>query len=138
MNGFYRLLNFGIHGDHNGSLVALERHNEIPFDIQRVYYIWGTKFNVIRGKHAHVNLEQIIICVSGSCEFTLDNGLGVRKKVILNSPDKGLYLASMVWREFTNFSEDCVIIVIASLPYFEDDCIRSYTEFVNKAKKLSA
>lgn len=106
----------------------------IPFDIQRIYYIWGTKFDVIRGKHAHLNLEQIIICVSGSCEFTLDNGVDLREKVILDSPCKGLYVSSMVWREFTKFSDDCVIVVIASLPYLESDYIRSYDKFISIVK----
>lgn len=132
----YKILDFAIHGDYNGSLIALERGADIPFDIQRIYYIWGTKFDVIRGKHAHLNLKQIIICISGSCEFTLDNGLGRRETVLLDRPDKGLFLSSMVWREFTKFSRDCVIVVIASLPYLESDYIRSYEEFVNRARNF--
>lgn len=134
MNSFYKIIDFVVHGDYNGNLVALERGGVIPFDIQRIYYIWGTKFDVIRGKHAHLNLEQIIICVSGSCEFTLDNGVDLREKVILDSPCKGLYVSSMVWREFTKFSDDCVIVVIASLPYLESDYIRSYDKFISIVK----
>lgn len=134
MKDSYRIIDFTVHGDYNGSLIALERGVDIPFEIQRVYYIWGTKFDVIRGKHAHLHLEQIIICLSGSCEFTLDNGLGLREKIILDSPCKGLHISSMVWREFTKFSADCVILVIASLPYIDSDYIRSYQEFIRKVK----
>ena len=70
----YQLLDFPVHGDHGGNLIALEKGKDFPFDIKRVYYIYGTKPNIVRGKHAHKNLEQVIVCVAGSCDFVLDNG----------------------------------------------------------------
>ena len=70
----YSLIDFKVHGDYSGSLVALEKGEDFPFDIKRVYYIWGTQKDVLRGKHAHRKLEQVIICTSGSCDFILDNG----------------------------------------------------------------
>lgn len=128
----YKLLNFKIKGDHTGSLVALEQGDAFPFDLKRVYYIWGTERNVVRGRHAHKKLEQVIICVAGSCDFMLDNG--VKKTVVsLNSPSQGLYIKHNVWREFTNFSTDCVVMVLASEHYDEQDYIKNYDEFLRIA-----
>lgn len=124
----YELLEFKIIGDERGSLVALEGNHDIPFDVKRVYYIWGTGASVIRGKHAHRRLKQVIFCLSGSCDFILDNGRD-REVVSLNRPDIGLYIKSGVWREFTNFSDDCVVMVLASEHYDESDYIRDYKEF---------
>ena len=124
----YDLLNFKVRGDHTGNLIAIEGGIDFPFDIKRVYYIWGTDANVIRGKHAHRSLEQIIICTSGSCDFILDNG-NTRETVHLDNPAVGLYIKSNIWREFTNFSPDCVIMVLASEHYDEQDYIRDYEQF---------
>ena len=129
----YQLINFKIHGDYNGKLVALEQGDSIPFDIKRVYYIWDTKSNIIRGKHAHKKLEQIIICVSGSCDFILDDGKE-RQTVHLNNPAQGLYIKSNIWREFTNFSNGCVVMVLASEHYNEADYIRDYAIFKQGVK----
>lgn len=123
------LINFEIKGDHNGSLVAVENNKNIPFEIKRMFYIWGTKKEVIRGKHAHKNLEQLIICISGSCDFTIDNG-EERKTIHLDNPSQGLYIKNNIWDEFTNFSEDCVVVVLASQLYDESDYIRDYDEFL--------
>ncbi len=129
----YDLLNFNVHGDHTGSLVALEKGNDFPFDIKRVYYIWGTKSHAIRGKHAHRKLEQVIICTSGSCDFILDNG-HERTTVHLDNPAQGLHIKHNIWREFTNFSPDCVVMVLASEHYDEADYIRDYDTFLNEVK----
>ena len=130
----YNLLNFNIHGDHNGKLVALEQGADFPFEIKRVYYIWGTDKDVIRGKHAHRKLEQIIICIHGSCDFLLDDG-HEKVKVHLDTPTSGLYIKNNIWREFTNFSSDCVVVVLASEHYNENDYIRDYQEFIRKIVK---
>lgn len=129
----YRLIKFPIHGDHNGSLIALEKGEDFPFDIKRVYYIWGTTRNVTRGKHAHRKLQQVIICTSGSCDFILDDG-SERRTIHLDSPDEGLYIKSNIWREFTNFSPDCVVMVLASEHYDENDYIRDYQKFITEIK----
>lgn len=130
----YELLKFNIIGDQRGSLIALEGNHDIPFDIKRVYYIFGTEKSVIRGKHAHKKLEQVIFCPSGSCDFILDDGKN-REKVSLTRPDEGLYIKNNLWREFTNFSKDCVVMVLASEPYTESDYIRDYDEFVRGREK---
>ena len=81
----YKLLEFKVMGDERGSLVSLEEEKNIPFNIKRVYYIYGTKTDTVRGKHAHVNLQQVAICVSGSCKFLLDDG-NTKETIELNSP----------------------------------------------------
>ena len=125
----YRIIDFKTHLDGSGCLVALEGNKDIPFEIKRVYYIYGTPNYVVRGKHAHKNLEQVIICVAGSCDFIFDNGK-CREKVRLDTPNQGIYIQHNIWREFTNFSSDCVVMVLASEPYDENDYIRNYNEFI--------
>ena len=115
-------------GDDRGSLVALEGAKTVPFDIKRVYYIFDTKKGVSRGFHAHNNLEQVVICVRGSCRMVLDDGTN-RVDAILDSPIKGIYIGNLVWREMHEFSDDCVLLVLASEHYDEADYIRDYKEF---------
>ena len=123
-------------GDERGSLVALEGMKSIPFDIKRVYYIFGTKDNVARGFHAHLNLKQVAVCVTGSCRFVLDNGIH-KEEIILNSSTKGLLIEGVIWREMHDFSPDCVLMVLADQYYDELDYIRNYDDFKEKvnAKK---
>jgi dTDP-4-dehydrorhamnose 3,5-epimerase-like enzyme len=129
----YKIINFKIHGDHNGSLVAVEGGLDIPFEIKRVYYIWGTAKNTIRGGHSHFDLSQVIVAIRGSCDFSLDNGKS-KTQVCLNSPSQGIFIKKNIWREFTNFSRDCVLMVLASHHYDESDYIRNYDEFLDQSK----
>ena len=128
------VLEFTVHSDYEGSLVALEKGTEFPFDIKRVYYVWGTKPDVTRGRHAHLALEQVVVCTSGSCDFILDDGC-TREVHHLDTPTKGLHIKSNVWREFTNFSPDCVVMVLASEHYDEADYIRNYDDFLRSIGK---
>jgi len=124
-----KIVKFDLKGDDRGTLISLESNtNNVPFNIERVYYIFGNKPDVIRGNHAHIDLEQVIVCVKGSCAFSLDDGLSV-KKIELNSPDQGLYIGNDIWRSFTNFSHDCVIMVLASKKYNVKDYINDYYSF---------
>jgi len=125
----YEIMDFTVHGDHNGNLISLEQDKNLPFTVRRVYYIYDIPKNIVRGKHAHKKNEQIIICLSGSCDFILDDGK-TKKTFHLNDPSKGLYIGSDVWREFSCFSPDCVIMVLASTLYDENDYIRDYNEFL--------
>ena len=120
-------------GDDRGSLVAVEIGitKAIPFEIKRVYYIYRTELGVSRGFHAHRNLKQVAICVSGKCRMVLDNG-ATREHVWLDSPTKGLLIENMVWREMHDFSEDCVLLVLASEHYDESDYIRNFEEFARQ------
>ena len=120
---------FQQHGDERGQLVALEEFKDIPFEIKRVYYMYDTTEGVTRGYHAHKNLEQILICIHGSCKIRLDNG--EEKKVIpLEKPYEGLYVPNDMWREMFDFSSDAVLMVLASELYDESDYIRDYDEFL--------
>lgn len=121
-------------GDERGSLVALEGNKNVPFDIKRVYYLFATKEGVARGYHAHKNLKQVAVCVIGSCRFVLDDG-SRREDIILDSPTVGLIIEGMVWREMLDFSDDCVLLVLASENYDEDDYIRDYQEFIKVSGK---
>lgn len=127
----YKILNFNVLGNHDGKLIALEKDKGLPFDVKRVYYIYDNKKDVIRGKHAHRKLEQVIVCTSGSCDFILDDG-EKRETVHLDNPSQGLYIKHNIWREFTNFSKDCVIMVLASEHYDESDYIRDYQTFLKE------
>lgn len=120
---------FQPHGDERGQLVALEEHRDIPFKIRRVYYMYDTVEGVHRGFHAHKSLEQILVCVSGSCKVLLDNG-SEKKVVPLERPYEGVYVSSGMWREMYDFSPDAVLLVLASEPYDEADYIRDYDEFL--------
>lgn len=129
------LQNLNIHGDDRGSLIALEENYNIPFDVKRVYYIFETKKNVRRGYHAHKNLKQFAICVSGSCTFLLDNG-SKEININLNSPTQGLLIEGLIWREMYNFSEDCVLMVLADNYYDENDYIRDYEIFKEEVNRI--
>ena len=122
-------INFKPLGDERGSLIALEDGKDVPFDIKRVYYIYGTKEGVSRGFHAHRKLKQVAVCVTGSCRFILDNGKQ-KSEVILNGATKGLLIEGLIWREMYDFSPDCVLMVLASEYYDELDYIRDYQEFL--------
>ncbi len=125
----FNWINFPPLGDSRGSLVALEGNKTIPFDIKRVYYIFGTESGVVRGFHAHKKLQQVAVCVTGECRMILDDG-NVREEARLNSPTKGVLIKDMVWREMHDFSDDCVLLVLASEHYDEADYIRNYKEFL--------
>lgn len=124
---------FQPHGDERGQLVALEEFKDIPFEIKRVYYMYDTASGVIRGHHAHKVLEQILICIHGSCKIRLDNGTE-QKVVPLEKPYEGLYVSNSMWREMFDFSPDAVLMVLASGLYDEADYIRDYDEFLEFVK----
>lgn len=122
-------------GDERGSLVALEGNISVPFTIKRVYYIFGTKEGVARGFHAHRNLKQVAVCVTGSCRFVLDNGKH-RESVMLKDATTGLVIDDLTWREIYDFSPDCVLMVLASECYDESDYVRDYSAFKEMANDV--
>lgn len=127
---------FQQHGDDRGQLVALEEGKDIPFEIKRVYYMYDTGEGVRRGYHAHKSLEQILICIHGSCKILMDNG-EEKKIVSLEKPYEGLYISNNIWREMFDFSPDAVLMVLASDFYNEEDYIRNYEDFLEFVKKNS-
>lgn len=125
---------FQKHGDDRGMLIALEQNKDIQFEIKRVYYMYDTVQGVRRGYHAHKQLEQILICIHGSCKILMDNGKE-KETVLLDKPYEGLYISNNIWREMYDFSPDAVLMVLASEYYTEDDYIRNYEDFLNFVKK---
>ena len=131
--GLIKIIDFKSLGDDRGELVALESSKDIPFEIKRVYYIFHTQQKVARGFHAHKELQQVAVCVSGFCRIVVDDGLN-KESILLNTPLKGLLIDKMQWHELHDFSEDCVLLVLASAHYEESDYIRNYDDFIKMAK----
>lgn len=123
------------HGDSRGMLVALEQERNVPFEIRRVYYLFATTHEVHRGRHAHRHLNQLAVAVRGSVRFLLDDGTGPTE-VLLDDPTKGLLLGSMVWRDLYDFSEDCVLMVLADQHYDAADYITDYDEFLREVRGI--
>jgi dTDP-4-dehydrorhamnose 3,5-epimerase-like enzyme len=130
-----KLVDFQQHGDERGYLVAVEEGKEIPFHIKRVYYIYDTAKNVRRGYHAHKSLEQVLFCVHGACTIHLDDGKECAE-VRLDKPYEGLYISNKMWREMYDFTEDAVLMVLASELYKEEDYIRNYQEFIDYIREV--
>jgi dTDP-4-dehydrorhamnose 3,5-epimerase-like enzyme len=130
-----RIINFKKIGNSDvGFLTALEGNKEIPFDIKRIYYIYNVPNEIERGCHAHKRLEQVLVCLNMSVKIKLDDGN--KKKIIeLNSPNKGLYIGPGVWREMYDFSQNSVLLVLASDYYDESDYVRDYITFREFIKK---
>lgn len=123
-----QILNLKVHSDGRGSLSAVESIIDAPFEIKRVYYMYGIPGGQARGAHAHKELEQLVIAVAGSFEIVLDDGQSV-VTTVLDNPAKALYIPRMNWRTLQNFSKDAVCLVLASALYDEADYYRSYKEF---------
>lgn len=125
---------FPPHGDDRGQLIAIEAMKDLPFDIKRVYYIYDTLPGVRRGFHAHKCLQQILLCVNGSCKIHLDDG-SETAEVILDRPYEGLYISNNLWREMYDFTPGTVLLVLASEYYDEADYIRNYEDFIKLVKE---
>jgi dTDP-4-dehydrorhamnose 3,5-epimerase-like enzyme len=127
--GGCKLVSLEIKGDERGSLVAIEQGQQVPFAIERAYYLFGTKAGVTRGLHAHRRLRQFAVPVSGACTILLDDGTN-RTTIRLDNPAIGVTLPAMVWHEMLDFTADCVLLVLADAPYDEADYVRNYEEFI--------
>lgn len=121
-------------GDDRGSLMVLESNKNVPFKVKRIYYILDAKPDVPRGFHAHKELMQLAFCIKGSCNMIMDNGIE-KQQVRIDKSNIGLMIPPMVWHEMHDFSEDCVMLVLASAQYDEADYIRNYDEFMNEVNK---
>lgn len=128
-NSGYVYLNM-IHDERDGNLVILEALRDVPFEIKRLYYITNLENSVsVRGKHAHRELEQIIFCVQGSFTLGLDDGKS-KQKILMNKVNVGVRLGKMLWHTMEDFSDGCVLLVVASDYYKETDYIRDYDNFL--------
>jgi dTDP-4-dehydrorhamnose 3,5-epimerase-like enzyme len=122
----------------DGTISVAENYNHIPFEIKRAYYIYNLgNPKAVRGKHAHKKLEQVLFCINGTCEIGLDDGEN-QQAVILDKPNTGIYLGTELWHTMKKFSNNCILLVLASDIYNEKDYIRCYDEFtdyISKKKK---
>ena len=132
---FYSVLTFRELGDERGNLVVVEGNEDIPFDIARVFYLYGTDGTMVRGKHANRNSQFVLINVAGSSKVKVDDGLGHVQVVNLDKPRMGLYLPPMVWKEMYDFSEDSVILALSDQHYDGTEYIRDYDQFRREVKK---
>jgi hypothetical protein len=111
-----------------GNIAVIEK-DTLPFAVKRVYYLYDIPSSAKRGGHAHLNLQQVLIAISGSFDVVLDDGKR-RQTITLNKPDRGLLITTKIWRELENFSSGAVCLVLASEEFSEDDYIRDYDDFL--------
>ena len=127
-----KMLDFPQKGDERGHLVIVEGELDVPFEIKRVFYIYGSDDNVIRGRHANKKTEFVLINLAGSSKVKVKDGEGNEAIFCLNRPHTGIYLPTMVWKEMYDFSEDSVLLVLASEHYDAAEYIRDYDDFVKE------
>lgn len=132
----YKLIKFKDLGDERGNLVVIEGDGmDIPFDIKRVFYIYGSDSTVVRGQHANRYTEFLLVNVSGSSKVKVDNG-HEQAVIELNQPGMGLYLPAMVWKDMYDFSADSVLLVMASRHYDETEYIRDYDAYIAESREV--
>ncbi len=124
----YRI-EFPQHGDERGWLVVAEGNKDVPFDIKRIFYIYGSDGQVVRGKHANRNSEFVLVNVAGTCKVRTLDGKGNTQVFILDRPHVGVYLPSAIWKEMYDFSQDSILLCLASHGYDAAEYIRDYGEF---------
>ena len=129
-----RMVEFPQHGDERGHLVIVEGNKDIPFDIKRAFYIYGSDRDVVRGQHANRNSQFVLINVAGTSKVKVKDGEGNELIFCLNRPHTGVYLPTMVWKDMYDFSEDSVLLVLASEHYDPEEYIRDYDAFVEEIK----
>ena len=128
-----KIIDFPVISDVRGNLSFVESNKHIPFLIKRIYYLFDIPAGADRAGHAHKNLEQVLIVMSGKLDIYLDDGFN-KRKITLDRPYQGLYLPSMIWRDLKNFSEGAVCTVLASDYYSESDYYRDYADFIKNIK----
>ena len=134
MNGMnennVKMLEFPQRGDERGHLVIVEGMKDVPFEIKRIFYIYGSDTDVVRGQHANKKSQFVLINVAGKSKVKVKDGLGNEAVFSLNRPHTGIYLPQMVWKDMYDFSDDSVLLVLSSEHYDSDEYIRDYAEFV--------
>ncbi len=125
-----RILEFDERGDERGNLVVVEGMQDIPFSIERIFYIYGSDGEIVRGKHANINSEFVLVNVAGSCKVKVDDGRGNIEVFSLDKPRIGLYLPKLVWKEMYEFSPDSVLLCLASEHYDELEYLRDYDGYI--------
>lgn len=127
-----RMLEFPIRGDERGHLVIAEGNQDIPFDIQRIFYIFGSDSDVVRGQHANRKSQFVLINVAGTSKVKVKDGRGNEAIYCLNRPHTGIYIPTMIWKDMYDFSKDSVLLCIASEHYDPGEYIRDYDAYVKE------
>ncbi len=129
----HKMIEFKQNGDDRGKLVVVEGMNDIPFDIKRIFYIYGSDTTVVRGQHANRRSEFVLINVCGSSKVRVTDG---RKDEIfmLDKPHTGIYIPKMLWKDMYDFSEDSILLVLASEAYDSSEYIRDFNEYIKEVK----
>ena len=130
-----QMLEFQQRGDERGHLVIVEGQDDIPFDIKRIFYIYGSDSDVVRGQHANKESEFVLINVAGTSKVKVKDGKGNEAVFSLTRPHTGVYLPKMVWKDMYDFSDDSVLLCLASTHYDPNEYIRDYDEFVKIINK---
>ena len=130
-----RMMDFTQHGDERGGLIVVEGMSDVPFEIKRVFYIYGSDADVVRGQHANRRSEFVLINVSGTSRVRVKDGMGAETVYDLERPNTGIYLPTMVWKDMYDFSPDSVLLVLASEHYDPEEYIRSYEQFEREVKQ---
>ena len=125
-----RMIEFPQRGDNRGNMAVVEGGSDIPFEIKRLFYTYGTDPTAVRGQHANRNSEFVLINVAGTCKVKVLDGRGNEAVYSLGAPNAGLYLPRMIWKDMYEFSEDSVLLCISSEHYDANEYIRDYDEFV--------
>lgn len=130
-----KLLEFPQRGDARGNLVVIEGNQEIPFEIKRIFYIYGSDPSVVRGQHANRNSEFVMININGSSKVRVKDGKGYEEVFVLDRPYIGLYISKMLWKDMFEFSQDSILLVLSSEHYDPEEYIRGYRDFKKEVTK---
>ena len=130
----YKVLEFKEYGDERGNLVVAEGEKDIPFEIKRVFYMYGSDPDIVRGRHANRRSSFVLINVAGTSKVRLDDGF-TTKVVALDRPRMGLFIAPMVWKDMYDFSSDSVLLCLSDAHYDDGEYIRNYDEFTKEVRK---
>jgi len=127
----YRIFDWNEKGDSNGKLVVIENLKDIPFEIKRIFYIYGAQKDIVRGKHSNRKSEFVLINVAGSAKVRLHDG--TKETIVeLDKPNKGLYIPKLMWKEMYDFSSDCVMLALSDEMYDAKEYIRDFDEFLRE------
>lgn len=123
------------HQPDRGKLVPIELDSAVPFEVKRVYYLWAVPSGQMRGAHAHTIEQEFFICVRGKCSIKISTDGSPLQKISLHSPHRGVFVDTLVWHEFCDFSPDALLLCFSSTTYLPDNYIHSFEEFEKVVKK---
>ncbi len=136
MPGVIREIEFPIYDERaRGKLVPIELDGAIPFEVKRVYYLWGIPTGAVRGAHAHTVEKEVFVCIRGRCAIKVSNDGSPPNKIIMNSANRGIFVDNLVWHEFSDFSPDAILLGVSSTSYMPDNYINNFEEFAKVVKQ---